>query len=379
MISLWLYSCLQEENFQPSEQHQPDMNQPQNKWKKKDNIAWMELRGVEFAPKITGPEAKELVKRLMAQNSGSGPPIIYDPSVVVGCSEIRDLLCRTFNMFRALFCTDISSTKAKNRSTASVMHFLCLIEDLDVRINPKRAKPIWIAKFNFLSLLRVCESFERFNHVRNMYEGGDLGEGVVKDLRPLVAKGVQAQWATNLLLVYYRHSTLTMLLQAIEQTSSKNKTQNLISHLLESLDESKFKRFGTIADVTHLLTTGKPISLLLFGTVSKWKTGVVVVSQNHWLFCEIIFERGTSTNSDDAFGLTYHEVHLSGHEECLAGDVYPISKVIGQEEYPFWTYGIMLPNFHYQNADNYHSFPYALMRSSWQYLENGYTWNEFSF
>jgi hypothetical protein len=187
---------------------------------KKDNVAYLELRGVEYDWKIPAPEAKLLVKHLMSSNNGLGPPIVFDPSVRVSSSEIRDLVWRTFNMFRALFCTNISGTKELNRSTASVMHFLSLIEDLDVRINPKRSKPIWIAKFNFLSLLRVCESFKRFNHhLRNMYEGAELGGGVVKDLRPLTAKGVGAQWATNLLLAYYRRSTLSMLLEAVQHTT----------------------------------------------------------------------------------------------------------------------------------------------------------------
>jgi hypothetical protein len=93
-----------------------------------------------------------------------------------------------YNMFRAIFCTDIDKVQAKNRATASVMRFLSRIEVLDKKLNPKRVKPIWIAKFNFLGLLRVCEPFVEFKHVQKLYEGGVIGEGIVKELRPLVAK-----------------------------------------------------------------------------------------------------------------------------------------------------------------------------------------------
>jgi hypothetical protein len=52
-------------------------------------------------------------------------------------------------------------------ATASVMRFLCLMEVLD-KSYTKREKPIWIAKFNFLGLLRVCKSFLAFSMYRNL-------------------------------------------------------------------------------------------------------------------------------------------------------------------------------------------------------------------
>jgi hypothetical protein len=98
-----------------------------------------------------------------------------------------------YNMFRGIFCVDIAKEHAKNRSTAAVMRFLGHIEDLDLKLNPKLKQPFWIAKFNFLGLLPVCESFSDFQHVHHLYEGGVIGEGAVKELRPLVAKGVHVR------------------------------------------------------------------------------------------------------------------------------------------------------------------------------------------
>ena len=76
------------------------------------------------------------------------------------------------NMFRAIFCIDLCGVEAKNRATASAMRFLSHIERLDLKLNPKRLRPIWIAKYNFLGLHRICESFEFYRHARNLYEGG---------------------------------------------------------------------------------------------------------------------------------------------------------------------------------------------------------------
>jgi hypothetical protein len=130
-----------------------------------------------------------------------------------------------------------------------------------------------------------------------------------------------------------------------------------------------------MADAMYLLQTGQPLPLVLYGSENKWKAGVVIVAQNHWLFGEIVFEEGSSTS--DVFGLPYYQAHLGEETECLAGDVIEISTTIGQLEYPFWTYGIMFPDFIKGNGKG--AYQYSLLRSSWQYLDQQYAWNEFSF
>jgi hypothetical protein len=129
----------------------------------------MYVRGIECSPKILLPEARELVRREMTRDPE--PEIIKCLPEPITTAEIRDLVWRMFNMFRAIFCTNLAGTEGMHRATASVMRFLSLMEVLDVKQSPKCAKPIWIAKFNFLGLLRVCESFVQFRHVRNLYEG----------------------------------------------------------------------------------------------------------------------------------------------------------------------------------------------------------------
>jgi hypothetical protein len=144
------------------------------------------------------------------------------------------------------------------------MHFLSLMENLDGRLNPRRKKTIWIAKFNFLGLLRVCDSFVHFRHVRNLYEGGSIGEGMVKELRPLVAKGVKDDWATNVLLSYYRQSSLELLIGSVEQTTGNS---DIVEHcpLGPDVQESKFKQYTTAADVFYCNEGRYKYALLLNG------------------------------------------------------------------------------------------------------------------
>ena len=217
-------------------------------------------------------------------------------------------------MFCAIFCVDIGEEPARNRSTAAVMRFLVHIEYLDSKLNPKRKQPIWLAKFNFLGLLRVCESFSDFQHVRNLYEGGVIGEGVVKELRPLVAKGIHVNWATNLLLSHYRHLTIDMLIEVTKETTQ---TSLLVSNcpLGDSVELSKFQRFSTIAEGNQRLKNGKPLPVLLFGGEANWKIGIVVVFKKYWFFREI---QSTMDDSiDDVYGISFHRVILESEDICL--------------------------------------------------------------
>jgi hypothetical protein len=207
-------------------------------------------------------------------------------------------------MFRAIFCTDLAGKEAMHRAAASAMRFLTLVEVLDMKQSPKRAKPTWIAKFNFLGLLRVCESFVPFQHVRNLYEGGEIGEAILKQLRPFVAKGVHRRWAANLLLSHHRNCTLNLLTDALEDKDGQKKGCLLGG----DVESSTFKRCSTSAEVTYQMDNGRPLPVLLHGSEDKWRAGVITVQENHWCFKEIVFPRNGDCVVDN-FGLTFHRVH----------------------------------------------------------------------
>ena len=324
----------------------------------------MNLRGVEHSSKVTAPEAKEQVRFLLAHTEQL--PIVNLPREQVTNAEMQDLVWRMFNMFRAIFATDIAESQARNRAVASVMRFLCKIESLDSKLKPKRAKPIWIAKFNFLGLLRICESFVLFRHVRNMYEGGIVGEGIVKVLRPLVSKGVHDKWAANLLMKYYRQFTLDLLIQATEGDLPKR----LKCPLGENVESSKFKRYTTVAEVIDQIQKGQPLPILLFGSPVEWRAGVIIVASNRWYFRELECGIGEDV-LDDPYGLAYHRIHLREYEDCFGRVNGDFTQSLGG--LPFWDYGIVLPDI----IEDVQVFRYGILRSNWQYLDRNCNWSQF--
>jgi hypothetical protein len=364
MISVFIYRSLLETNLDPAPHRGPNPK-PQKEWTKQDNHNWLYVRNIEAPDDLNAVEMRLRVEREMEKDVQ--PEIVCSLPEPITTAEIRDLVWRMFNMFRAIFCLDLAAGEAKNRALASVMRFLSLMEVLDLKLNPKREKPIWIAKFNFLGLLRVCESFVQFNQVRNLYEGGVIGEGMVKELRPLVAKGVQRKWATNLLLAHYRNCTLNSIIDALEDDSGKQ-TGCLLGN---DVEPSKFKRYTTAAEVLFQLTKGRPVPVVLYGCPNNWKIGVIIVTQKQWNFKEVVFhEDGDFV--DDPYGLTYHRVHLAEEEICLGVVDGESTKTLGGQALPFWDYGLIFPDL----IEDIVNFRYGVMRSGWQYLDKEQKWSE---
>ena len=365
MISCCVYRCLLEDGLTPSPPRGPNTS-PQDEWLRQDNINWMYLRGVEFSSAITAPEAKAQVQHLLGLRTPL--PILHLMPEPITTDEIRDLIWRMFNMFRAIFCTDICGTPARNRATASVMRFLSLMETLDLKLYPKRKKPIWIANYNFMGLLRVCESFLHFKHVRNLYKGGVIGEGVVKKLRPLVAKGVHNKWATNLLLAFYRQTTLDLLIAEIEDHNNAPKP----CPLGKEVEASKFKRYTTTAEINYIIEKGHPLPILLYGSTINWKAGVIMVAQNRWYFKQLVFFNNENVVID-IYGLAYFQIEFAITEMFLGKVNEEFTQNLGEFNLPFWDYGILSPDL----INHTIPYKYGVVRSSgWQTLNGQMNWSD---
>jgi hypothetical protein len=63
----------------------------------------------------------------------------------------------------------------------------------------KKAKPLWIEKYNFLSLLNLPEIVEHFGSVRTYFEGKYLGEQFVQDVKNMRPRCPPKQVLLNLL------------------------------------------------------------------------------------------------------------------------------------------------------------------------------------
>jgi hypothetical protein len=70
-----------------------------------------------------------------------------------------------------------------------------------------RKKPLWIQSSNFVALLNLPKAMQRFGPPRELWEGGPRGEGILRELKPLI-RGLRGNWTGNALRRFYENRAL---------------------------------------------------------------------------------------------------------------------------------------------------------------------------
>jgi hypothetical protein len=210
-LAPWLYHCFEDEALQPPAPYIEPIDKPRKKWTQKENIGYLRSRGIAATGKMLAPAAKRAVDDLFAQEGGP-PELIVQPASTVKPQDMRRLWLSCSTMFKDLMRVEHDSASI-NRTVARVRAFLSEIEELDSLLQPDRSKPLYLAKYNFPSLLRATEHVREFGNIRDLHEGGIEGEAMVKQLRPLVPNGLKDRFATHLLAKAFRDYSLTRVLQ----------------------------------------------------------------------------------------------------------------------------------------------------------------------
>jgi hypothetical protein len=184
---------------------------------------------------------------------------------------MRTLLLLANSLFSTIMLSDLTGYEARNRAQALIALFLSKYEMIYEKLMPNRTDPVWIAKYNILGLLRVPEHFIRPRHFRNQYEGGDIGEGVVKELRKLCANAVRDGWSRNMIKNFYRGQSLDSLFREVQDGTKMLSGRWLQFRQSEKRDVTlprkqcrKFRRYRELQEITSLLEAGHPVSVLAY-------------------------------------------------------------------------------------------------------------------
>jgi hypothetical protein len=89
----------------------------------------------------------------------------------------------------------------------------------------KKAKPLWIEKYNFLSLSNLSELVEHFGLVRIYFEGKYLGEQFVQDVKNMRRRCPPKQVLLNLLQKLHESKTIKVMAKAQSRKIYKHSSQ----------------------------------------------------------------------------------------------------------------------------------------------------------
>ena len=247
-INPWFYSGL--EFVKRDEVYIGDPATRPQFWTKKQNQAWLRARGLSFNSKHSAMELKKLVAEYLAKPEV--PPLL--PPISITEYDIMDLAQSATDMFSLIMHDQVSDPYLKKLEW-SIRVFLTRFDMIDSQVrNDPKEKPTWITSYNFLSLLNLPNMARQFGPLRNLWEGGYLGEGYLRKMKPLFrntgAKGFRANWETNLLQSALRDKVLDNRPNDIETSCSQN----------EDNQRKQFQKYESIFVIKNEIQFKKTLS-----------------------------------------------------------------------------------------------------------------------
>jgi hypothetical protein len=307
----------------------------------KENATWLKVRGIKIAQKSSASERKSQVDRYF--NQPNGPPSVV-PNITPSSSDIRHLLLLLFRIFGTLFSTDLKGEKAGNRFGALTLQFLDRVEQIGRACLPNKKSPIWLSKYGIVGLLRCRQHFVDYTYPHSLYEGGNEGEGMVKELRPLGPNAVRKGWPSNLMNAYNRQNILASLTSGFESYLS-------CSLPTDGQHRANGKRYSTRVDVDHAMKNNRPVSIVVLGSATSWQCHVLVHIFGVMYLVAISIDQLFEPVIDDV-GFVYHGVTFENEKK-----VYAETKGV-------MSFALMLPH---QDKEGY--LRYCRLDKDWRFVQ----------
>jgi hypothetical protein len=164
------------------------------KWNKKEKELWLKARGIKVPAKALLKEVDEILKEEMEK------PTDKQLTVLTQRNFDRSLVTKMTSSYYGFVGTVMSKYTVEDKTSKEcewrVQQFLTNVHELDSVIKevsgPPDAKeeglPAWCTTFSFVNLLVFPSAMDKWGPMRNLWEGGVIGEGIIKSLKPLVPR-----------------------------------------------------------------------------------------------------------------------------------------------------------------------------------------------
>ena len=315
-IAPWVFTFLEDQSMMPP----PPVAVPDpetvdvGRWMKGQLMAWLHVRRLTVAKELRKPELAIVVRRYLL--SSSCPKAIGEAAPrVVSATTIRKMHLQVSRYCQSLMATDLTGKLAENRTTAHAMVYLSLMDTAYKTMHGTLECNLWMQTYTLLGILRAPTHFRDYLWVRSLYEGGDMGEGVVKHLRPLSPTGVKMNWSFHVVEGYYRRLTLSFLQQFLtpeNQISDRSK-----------IDHRRFVRYGTRADLQDKMENGIVLSILILEDTSSRRLiiGSMIVQFKQQYLCE--YSLSNQPIFEDKLGFVYFKLDMTSTEHSMVAGIHP--------------------------------------------------------
>ena len=241
-IMKWLYSIIGG-TYQTKTESTIPKDIPQRRWLMKHNKEWLKKRGLN-----TAGSALELRERVATYMNDQNCPTEL-PKKHGGTLEHMKSYWYALHSLIANCMYLHPDTEIISETKVYIKIFLNSVHDLDRYLNDGNQKYCWYSSWNYITLLNVPETLKKFGSFQNLWEGATVGEGILKDVKPL-STYVYTNWSTSLTTKIYQDRTLKYIYAAKVHPKKQYKTKNL--HI-----------YNSISHVFEAWTEGQPISVVM--------------------------------------------------------------------------------------------------------------------
>ena len=246
---------------------------------------------------------------------------------------MRQMMLVLNSFLSALFAMDITGKTAMNRLSSLARFYLCLTSRMDKYLMKK--SPSWITTFSLLGMLQIVDTYQLAPYPVCFYEGDGMGEGIIKDIRPILLTGLRKGWTTAGQGTYYRMKTLSYMQELL---LSKSSLALVLSQ--RKPVRSKTKVYKYAADVEHAIDNCEPFAFALFSTIFTGEKVIGIVI----CFAKQHYFRILNVDNEEAFqdphGFTYFSTSMFPKKESIAVDVENLSSLA----LTYVTSGVALPS-----------------------------------
>lgn len=350
LLAPWIFKIVEHENMkEPDVEAVPDpLQKPFHTWRISHLKTWLLLRLPSLERMLTKPELVALCsQRYNAELQMNPMDVCLREKLPL--RKLRMLHNYSKNYCNSLMATDILYPSSMNRTWAFAAAYLSILDYSHKTMYHSSTYKGWITTYTLLGILRAPFHFQNYDWIRSLYEGGDMGEGIVKKLRPLSPQGIKDGWAYNLILNYYRQDTMSHLLKCCNQPL----VQEVIS-IENKINHKSFVRYGSKAVIRNKVQQGCVISVLFFRDEVSKNTliGSMIQQQNTWYFC--VFDiLSTEEVITDEYGYSYFHIQL-GEQEYEINDRE--NKTVVGRSINIWKVGLTLPCYWLTTENKYYSF-----------------------
>ena len=290
----WIYQFLSENMF-----HFVPYTPPTTSfelWTKPICVQFLKSRGITPGNKRIA-ELKTIIGDMVDNNDGNLPEPVIPPACGVNGSDMLELVRNCHNLFKHFFAIHNN----KQVTMSAVKHFLNVFHKIDRTLHPN-SKPMYLTKYNFVSLIRAMGQLDGLTSMRFYHEGGLEGEGIVRILRPLLPTNLPVKFATHLLQNYTRQKLLhSMCGKPFDLNVFDNNDDDVVAYTTtkEQNYNDEYHVYDKLEYVQSLISANQPISIVIVRPLHQHNNIILIVIRtvNGIATYEIQLQNGSSNTS----------------------------------------------------------------------------------